>query len=212
MAYDKIVDSAALDNGLGAVADAIRGKSGAAGALAFPEGFVGAVESIPAPVPKGANIKYIIPCRYTPPRTADGLGFDAVPFTFSRENVNQMFFVNWELQDPTDDTAPYWIQHIIWAMCFIGNYSSMHNINLIWCGHGTKGNATGSKNYNYPRANLTGLVTFAELVGATGYNFMGQNYRGLLFITDSTYEGMPMVDESKLTDFITCDYVQAGWG
>lgn len=43
MALDKVVDSAALDAGLTAIADAIRGKTGGADALAFPGGMVDAI-------------------------------------------------------------------------------------------------------------------------------------------------------------------------
>lgn len=46
MAIDKVVDSAALDSDLLAVADAIRTKGGTAGALTFPEGFVAAIEAL----------------------------------------------------------------------------------------------------------------------------------------------------------------------
>lgn len=48
MAYDKLVDSAQLDAGLMSVADAIRAKGGTSEELAFPDGFVSAVEGIQA--------------------------------------------------------------------------------------------------------------------------------------------------------------------
>ena len=47
MALDKLVDSAALDANLTSVANAIRAKSGSSGPMAFPAGFVAAVEAIP---------------------------------------------------------------------------------------------------------------------------------------------------------------------
>ena len=46
MALDKVIDSAILDAELLAVADAIRAKGGTSDVLAFPEGFVSAVEAI----------------------------------------------------------------------------------------------------------------------------------------------------------------------
>ena len=46
MAYDKVVDSAELDAGLGAVADAIREKNGESERLVFPGGFVSAIMGI----------------------------------------------------------------------------------------------------------------------------------------------------------------------
>lgn len=46
MAVDKLVDSAQLDTDLTAVANAIRTKGGTSASLAFPDGFVSAVEAI----------------------------------------------------------------------------------------------------------------------------------------------------------------------
>ena len=47
MALDKLVDSAALDANLTSVANSIRTKGGTSGPMAFPAGFVAAVEAIP---------------------------------------------------------------------------------------------------------------------------------------------------------------------
>lgn len=47
MAVDKLVDSAVLDANLTAVANAIRAKGGTSAQLAFPAGFVSAVQNIP---------------------------------------------------------------------------------------------------------------------------------------------------------------------
>ena len=46
MALDKVVDSAALDAGMTAVADAIRAKAGTTGPLAWPDGFATAISGI----------------------------------------------------------------------------------------------------------------------------------------------------------------------
>ena len=46
MAYDKIVDSSALDGGLTMIADAIREKNGSTDTLLFPDEFVAAIQSI----------------------------------------------------------------------------------------------------------------------------------------------------------------------
>lgn len=46
MAYDKAVDSAALDAGLTAIANAIREKAGSSGALAFPDAMAAAIAAI----------------------------------------------------------------------------------------------------------------------------------------------------------------------
>ena len=46
MAFDKVVDSAALDAGMKSVADTIRAKAGTTDLLAWPDGFKAAVEGI----------------------------------------------------------------------------------------------------------------------------------------------------------------------
>lgn len=46
MALDKVVDSAVLDAGMTAVADAIRAKAGTTEPLAWPDGFKAAIEAI----------------------------------------------------------------------------------------------------------------------------------------------------------------------
>jgi hypothetical protein len=48
MAFDKLVDSAALEANLKTVADAIREKAGTSDALAFPAGFAEAIGGISA--------------------------------------------------------------------------------------------------------------------------------------------------------------------
>lgn len=48
MAYDKVVDSTVLNNGLTAIANAIRAKGGTNGALSFPTGFADAIAAIEA--------------------------------------------------------------------------------------------------------------------------------------------------------------------
>ena len=46
MAYDKIIDSAALNTNLTSIANAIRSKGGTSAALAFPAGFVNAISAV----------------------------------------------------------------------------------------------------------------------------------------------------------------------
>lgn len=55
MSLDKLVDSTQLDSDLTSVANAIRAKTGGSGSLAFPSGFVSAVEAIPT---GGGGLEY----------------------------------------------------------------------------------------------------------------------------------------------------------
>ena len=48
MAVDKLVDSAQLNSDLEDIADAIRAKGGTSAELAFPAGFIGAIQNIPS--------------------------------------------------------------------------------------------------------------------------------------------------------------------
>lgn len=61
MAYDKVVDSAQLDAGLASVADAIRTKGGTDAQLAFPSGFVLAVQAISG----AGQVVEIVPAQNT---------------------------------------------------------------------------------------------------------------------------------------------------
>ena len=46
MAYDKVIDSSALDANLASIAEAIRTKGGTTDQLVFPAGFISAIEAI----------------------------------------------------------------------------------------------------------------------------------------------------------------------
>lgn len=55
MALDKVIDSAALDAGMIAVADAIRAKAGTIDPLAWPDGFAAAISGIETGGPTGVT-------------------------------------------------------------------------------------------------------------------------------------------------------------
>ncbi|MDD7602318.1 MAG: hypothetical protein PUK54_06940 [Firmicutes bacterium] len=46
MAYDKVIDSSALDANIASIAEAIRTKGGTTDQLVFPDGFISAIEAI----------------------------------------------------------------------------------------------------------------------------------------------------------------------
>jgi hypothetical protein len=171
-----------------------------------------AVTYVPNGIPKAAKIKYIIPATYTAPRTSDDFGFADTTFTFTRENVNQLFFVDWKLQDTINfSTNGYWIQNIIWEMYYQGNYSGQHNFWAYWLGAGDKGNAGSGKYANYAKTALTKSLSTGEYTHTSAaYKRHGKYYKGLIFIYDSTYDGAPIVDATKLKQFFTCDYLTEG--
>ena len=59
MAYDKVVDSAALDTQLTSIADAIRAKTGGSDSLVFPDGFLQAIAAIEAGGGGGGGAKIV---------------------------------------------------------------------------------------------------------------------------------------------------------
>ena len=187
-----------------------------------PSEFPDAIRSIvggeiaSGPVPAGANVKYIIPATYTPLRTSDGFGFDAFKFTFTRENTNQLFYVLWRLQDVGDFNAPgYWISSITWELTQQGNYNSQHNLFVTAQGAGKGGNlAPTSIISNVAKSAITASISVAALKGSgESYARLGQLYKGLIVVTDSTYTGEPIVDGTKLGQYFSnIDTLTAGWG
>ena len=79
MALDKVIDSAVLDAGLTSVADAIRAKGGTSEQLAFPGGFVSAVEGIQT---GGGTVERT--AWYRPPDWPDITSFP-IPDTYDSE-------------------------------------------------------------------------------------------------------------------------------
>lgn len=71
MAVDKLVDSSQLDADLTSVANAIRTKGGTSASLAFPAGFVSAIEAIPS-----GGGGSILSGSVTPTTDTDGMTID----------------------------------------------------------------------------------------------------------------------------------------
>lgn len=90
MAYDKAVDSAALDAGLTAIANAIREKSGSSDALAFPDAMAAAIAGIES----GTDIS---PATYyygniiTPTEDINELD---VPYEATTQNDNETLMIS----------------------------------------------------------------------------------------------------------------------
>lgn len=168
---------------------------------------------VPDGIPKATKIKYIIPATFTPPRASNDNGYASMQFGFTRENVNQLYFVDWQLHDtPNFSTTGYWMQHIIWSMLYQGNYQGQHLNRVDWLASGSKGNLLNGDPFNMAKTALSLTRTIKEYTTTDAtYKRLGNVFKGLIFIYDSTYDGSPMVDETKLSQFFTCDYITAGW-
>jgi hypothetical protein len=167
----------------------------------------------PSSIPKGLKIKYIIPATLVCPDAANGFGIGAISFTFTRENVNQLFNVDWLLQEATDSaTNGYWVQHYVWTMNYEGNYSSQHILRQEILCSGKAGNHIANGVQNMAKTALSASLTTKEQTGASAtYTLNGRNFKGLIFIFDSSYDGLPIVDETKLSQFLNCNCITAGW-
>ena len=84
MAVDKLVDSTQLDTDLTAVANAIRTKGGTSAQLAFPTGFVSAVEAIPAGGGGGYSIADLASGAPSGEIDITGLSFSDYAFAYKK--------------------------------------------------------------------------------------------------------------------------------
>lgn len=84
MAYDKAVDSAVLNAGLTQIANAIRAKTGAGGTLAFPSGFVSAIEGLSSGINATAGT-FTVAQHTKDYQLAHGLGEVPVLFFFGTD-------------------------------------------------------------------------------------------------------------------------------
>jgi len=208
MAVDKLVDSSQLDTDLTSVANAIRTKGGTSAQLAFPSGFVSAVEAIPTG--GGATLKQEL-LGYTPtgdvyyvpdadiPRygimwkkgmTSLTLDF-ANGYSFAQSNSNGENICNCSIPKITiigNNSGSV----VLWGYCITACSSPF----VVVC----KG-----KLYKYSqsvfRAN-TGLTTldytYTSGNGITKYDFYGDSSFGTLIIRGSTM--MPLADTSAFSN------------
>lgn len=92
MALDKLVDSSQLDADLTSVANAIRTKGGTSAQLAFPSGFVSAVQAIETGETDYAKMAYIVQ-TYTG-RLASDYAFQIPNDFLSFSKINAVFLPN----------------------------------------------------------------------------------------------------------------------
>lgn len=149
MAVDKLVDSTQLDADLTAVANAIRTKGGTSGQLAFPSGFVSAVQAIPTGItPTGTKQINIIENGTT---TEDVAAFANAEITVNVQGGGGEWTTN-GLADRSEPRGALLINNVAIAQsAFYGakNITSVHIVNV------------DPKNINGTAfAYCTGLTTF----------------------------------------------------
>ena len=122
----------------------------------------------------------------------------------------------WRLQDVADFTTPgFWISTISWDLTQQGNYNSQHNLFVTAQGAGKGGTLTPTSSVsNVAKSAITASISVAAIKGSgESYARLGQLYKGLIVVTDSTYTGEPIVDGTKLGQYFNnIDTLTAGWG
>lgn len=93
MALDKLVDSSQLDTDLTSVANAIRTKGGTSGQLAFPAGFVSAVQAIPTGVTPTGTKQISITANGT--TTEDVTNYASVEITVNVPSAGDYVAADW---------------------------------------------------------------------------------------------------------------------
>lgn len=139
MALDKVVDSAALDAGMTAVADAIRAKAGTTDQLAWPDGFRTAIEAI-----SGGG--------------ASGLLYDVGEFIFDSDTASNSIESKKLIPHNLGDTPDFilvWTDH--WAGITEAPYTDNTTfVGFVWLNGltGIIGRASSSANVTNPMIGL----------------------------------------------------------
>ena len=170
MAYDKVVDSTVLNAGLTQIAGAIRAKTGTGGTLAFPSGFVSAIESLSG----GATEPYIEETY-----DANGQLIDAVMHGYTQIRSNAFSYCGMLVSVSG-----------ISAITSIGNYAFSQCSNLALTSLPAGITSIGNNAFNScVKLALTSMPSGISSIGS--YSF--SNCTGL---TTITFEGTPQSIDS----------------
>ena len=158
MALDKVVDSAALDAGMTAVADAIRAKAGTTEPLAWPDGFKAAIEAISV----GGET---------------GLSYDMGEFVLEADTTGLDTYISHNLGE-----KPGFI--LVWTDDYVGitNPDGTHatSLGFVWFNQ-----IMGLENWFTSNANGEGTtVNFTQNKGGTGMNIVKPTSAAYTLISD----------------------------
>lgn len=197
MAVDKLVDSTQLDAGLTSVANAIRTKGGTSASLAFPAGFVSAVQAIPT----GGGGGW----------TTDGIAAGTEPsgdISTSATTVAQDAFASKPI---TSISAPNAVNLGARAFAYCPSLKTVSFDNLETIGNGKTGNSAAAYAFQECRALEKAIFPKLKTFG-TGDKYMFYNCG-----TDSSYKAiivMPLVTSLGARTFDRCyvDKIDIGPG
>lgn len=120
MAVDKLVDSTQLDADLTTVADAIRTKGGTSAALAFPAGFVDAIDAIETGGGGGGDFKLLIDA---PVKTTSKWNTPSMQNTLSSDGVIEVIFTD---SAPTTDYGNIFSIGLVGQLATFASTSAVH--------------------------------------------------------------------------------------
>ena len=191
MAYDKVVDSTVLENGLSAIADAIREKGELgdqlASPLTFPSGFVSAIEGLSV----GSVTEPYIAATYD----ANGQLIDAVMHGYTQIRSNAFAYCGGLVSVSG-----------ISAITSIG-YSAFQNCNNLALTSLPAG-LTSIANYTFQNCSNLALTSLPAGITSIG-NYTFQNCIGL---TTITFEGTPQsINSSAFSDCTNLTTINVPW-
>ena len=183
MAVDKLVDSTQLDADLTSIANAIRTKGGTSAQMAFPNGFISAVENIPGGTSKGFLLLDTITVQENIRAVnIDFSDYHDIDFYFVVEDVNltEADWLYYLKNGDTPGSGTYdasTINH--YGVCFI-------QINRIPCRNvGTVANLIlSSANYTFQNTKVNNLYIYTyveskKIVAGSKFYICGGNYEDL---------------------------------
>ena len=191
MAYDKVVDSTVLENGLSSIADAIREKGNLgdplASPLTFPSGFVSAIEGLSG----GSATEPYIEETYD----ANGQLIDAVMHGYTQIRSNAFAYCGGLVSVSG-----------ISAITSIG-YSAFQNCNNLALTSLPAG-LTSIANYTFQNCSNLALTSLPAGITSIG-NYTFQNCIGL---TTITFEGTPQsINSSAFSDCTNLTTINVPW-
>lgn len=172
MAVDKLVDSTQLNADLTSVANAIRTKGGTSAQLAFPAGFVSAVEAIPTG--GGGHARQAFYQKFYPAETYAQTN----KLSLELEPSDNCFILVRAVNYPTPDSTQY--KALLWGLnraYFNSTYTNSGTIHSILRPNGTIGTDATQCSFN----------------ASTGILLLGGEYGH--FLPDDEYEVIQVVFE-----------------
>lgn len=175
MAVDKLVDSTQLDTDLTSVANAIRTKGGTSASLAFPAGFVSAIDAIPTGGGGGQSLDDFLAEKITAFRITNP------DITNTRTKLNNYYkeatlFINRYLGGQNGLFTSSWFTSIVFIPTSdlpTGNNFNNNNPYLTICDFGSTTTGIGNNAFNGNSNLKTLILRRTSIVSCSNSSFTG---------------------------------------